>query len=146
MKIFHWSPVDESGKAPKQIQKCQILTSIWSDLDQENAQKAAMQMGGELIDDIVKGKYSLENIKDMKAKKEKCLKSAEVADPETAEHRPKVFGHKNGSPPEAGATGTSTTEGPSLGYQNPRTARPNPNTGPGPPPRKRRSTRPRRPR
>ena len=82
---------------------CQILTNIWSDLDPEKAQEAALKMGMELINDIVLKKYKLEDIKSMKTKKELALKAGEP-DP-TAKAECKRSARKEA---EAEDNGTST--------------------------------------
>ena len=101
VKIFFWPPPPAgSEKAPKQKQVCQILTNLWSDLDPEKAQEAALKMGNELINDIVLKKYQLEDIKSMKTKKERALKDGGADPTETA-------GGGDEQMPEAGDKGTS---------------------------------------
>ena len=101
VKIFFWPPPPAgSEKAPKQNQVCQILTNLWSDLDPEKAQEAALKMGNELINDIVLKKYRLEDIKSMKTKKERAIKDGGADPTETA-------GGGDEQMPEAGDKGTS---------------------------------------
>ena len=86
---------------------CQILTNIWSDLDPEKAQEAALKMGMELINDIVLKKYNLEDIKSMKTKKELALKAG-GADPTAKAECKGSARREDGKTPEAGDNGTST--------------------------------------